>query len=71
MIPEIDKSLIFSAIQKELSENPDCPMVSELYGPLLERIDKGDSEALELALQMAHDSLAPKKSFFSFLKRHK
>ncbi len=71
MAVEADKSLIYLAIQKELLENPYCPVVSDLYVPLLEKIDKGNKEALELALQIAQDSLAPKKSLFSFFKRPK
>jgi hypothetical protein len=66
---ENDLDLIHSAIQAELAKNPDCPMVSDLYALLLIKIGEGDKKALDLALRMAHASLAPKKSIFSFLKR--
>jgi len=46
-------------------------MVSDLYAPLLEKINQGDEKALQLALQMARDTLAPRKPLFSFLKRCK
>ncbi len=71
MTIERDLTLIHQAIQKELSENPFCPVVSDLYAPLLEKINQGDKEALQLALQIAHDTLASGKSLFPFLKRSK
>ena len=61
MTIEDDLSLIHQAVERELSENPCCPMVFDLYLPLLEKIEQGDTKALELALRMAQDTLASTK----------
>lgn len=68
MSTEQEMDTIYRAIQTELAENPWCPMVSDLYGPLLKRIENGDKDALKLALEMANDSLAPRKPILPFIR---
>ncbi len=66
---EDDIALIQRAIQSELTENPFCPVVADLFVPLLQKAKKGDEEALKMAVQIALDSFAPKRSIFSIFRR--
>ena len=71
-------SYIQSAIWYEIKENPYCPVAADLFQELLQRYQSGDNSALELALEIAKDTLKPreqKSSFFTrikalFQKRH-
>jgi len=65
----IDLSRINLAMQKELLENPFCPVVIDLFVPLLERILAGDPKAFELASEIAESSLKPHVPLFSSIRR--
>lgn len=52
--------IIYDAMAAEQMENPDCP-VTLMLGDLLARYQTGDKDALELALQIANLSLAPRR----------
>lgn len=52
--------VVNAAILKEQMENPDCPMAM-LMEELLQKYHQGDSNALNFALKIAEETLAPKK----------
>jgi hypothetical protein len=44
--------------------NPDCPIVG-LLNELVDMYNNGNNSALDMALQIANESLAPRKANFS------
>ncbi|KKU09920.1 MAG: hypothetical protein UX13_C0026G0036 [Candidatus Woesebacteria bacterium GW2011_GWB1_45_5] len=60
-------SLIHTAITKELMDNPHCPM-ARMMTELLQKHNQGDAEALNLALEIAKESLTPKRSLWERIK---
>lgn len=59
--PSVDpKDIVYAAINAERRENPDCPVASMLED-LLVMYRAGDEGALRLAVDIAKDTLAPKR----------
>lgn len=67
---ENPESIIQAAITHELMENPYCP-IPGLLNELLETYRLGDKSALDMALMIANESLAPRKpSVFEKIKNY-
>ena len=60
---ENPESIIQAAILHERMQNPYCP-IADLLEELLEINRQGDESAIELALEIAHESLTPRKPNF-------
>ena len=59
--PSVDpKEIVYAAINAERRENPDCPVASMLED-LLVMYRAGDEGALEMAIEIANDTLAPRR----------
>jgi hypothetical protein len=54
------KQLVYAAINAERRENPDCPVAS-MMEDLLVMYRAGDEGALRLAIDIAKDTLAPRR----------
>ena len=59
-VSEDPKQLVYGAISAERKENPDCPVASMLED-LLVMYRAGDEGALEMAIEIANDTLAPRR----------
>ena len=55
------REFVSQAIRVEMAENLGCDM-AKMMSELLLRHDRGDKDALSLAVQMASDTLRPRRS---------
>lgn len=61
--------LVYQAIFIEQKENPDCPLAQEMFSLLIKH-QNGDPRALDLAVEMARDTLKPQKNFIQEVLKH-